>query len=124
MKTPFFKKFSSALLLVIVLHLSLVATNVLHGNLSQALWIDGLILVLFGLGILIVIPGFKTGSETFALRFLGLTTIQILVMMFLMVGIIFGRIEDARYWAFTALILFGIILAIQSVLFVQQVNKK
>lgn len=124
MKTPFFKKFSSALLLVIVLHLSLVATNVLHGNLSQALWIDALILVLFGLGILIVIPGFKTGSETFALRFLGLTTIQILVMMFLMVGIIFGRIEDARYWAFTALILFGIILAIQSVLFVQQVNKK
>lgn len=124
MKTPFFKKFSSALLLVIVLHLSLVATNVLHGNLSQALWIDGLILVLFGLGILIVIPGFKTGSETFALRFLGLTTIQILVMMFLMVGIIFGRIEDARYWAFTALILFGIILAIQSILFVQQVNKK
>lgn len=124
MKTPFFKKFSSALLLVIVLHLSLVATNVLHGNLSQALWIDGLILVLFGLGILIVIPGLKPGSETFALRFLGLTTIQILVMMFLMVGIIFGRIEDARYWAFTALILFGIILAIQSVLFVQQVNKK
>lgn len=124
MKTPFFKKFSSALLLVIVLHLSLVATNVLHGNLSQALWIDALILVLFGLGILIVIPGFKTGSETFALRFLGLTTIQILVMMFLMVGIIFGRIEDARYWAFTALILFGIILAIQSILFVQQVNKK
>lgn len=124
MKTPFFKKFSSALLLVIVLHLSLVATNVLHGNLSQALWIDGLILVLFGLGILIVIPGLKPGSETFALRFLGLTTIQILVMMFLMVGIIFGRIEDARYWAFTALILFGIILAIQSILFVQQVNKK
>ena len=124
MKTPFFKRISISLILVIALHLILVATNVLHGNILQALWIDGLLLVLFVLGILIVLPGLKPGSDTFALRFLGLTTMQILVMMFLLVGIIFGKIEDARYWAFSTLIVFGILLTIQSVLFVQQVNRK
>ncbi len=124
MKTPFFKRFSISLLVVIAIHLVLVATHVLHGELLQALWIDGLLLTLFALGILIVLPGLKPGSDTFALRFLGLTTMQILVMMFLLVGIIFGKIEDARYWAFSTLIIFGILLAIQSVLFVQQVNRK
>jgi hypothetical protein len=124
MKTPFFKQFSSLLVIVIALHLILVATNVLHGNLSQALLVDGILFVLFALGIIIVVPGLKPGSDTFALRFLGLTTMQILVMMFLLVGIIFGKIDDARYWAFSALIVFGILLAIQSILFVKQVNRK
>lgn len=111
-------------MIVIALHLILVATNLLHGNILQALWIDGLLFVLFALGILIVLPGLKPGSDTFALRFLGLTTMQVLVMMFLLVGIIFGKIDDARYWAFSTLIVFGILLTIQSVLFVQQVNRK
>lgn len=124
MKTPFFKRFSISLMIVIALHLILVATNLLHGNILQALWIDGLLFVLFALGILIVLPGLKPGSDTFALRFLGLTTMQVLVMMFLLVGIIFGKIDDARYWAFSTLIVFGILLTIQSVLFVQQVNRK
>ncbi len=124
MKTPFIKQFSSSLILILVLHLILVATNVLHGNLAQALWIDGIIFVLFALGILIILPGLKPGSDSFALRFLGLTTLQILVMMFMMVGIIFGKIVDARYWAFSALILFGILLMIQSILFVIKVNRK
>ena len=83
-----------------------------------------LISVLLAVGIFMVLPGLKPGSDTFSLRFLGMTTMQILVMMFLLVGIIFGKIEDARYWAFSTLIIFGIILAIQSILFVQQVNKK
>ena len=124
MKTPFFKQFSITLILVLVLHLILVATHVLHGNMTQALMVDGILFVLFALGILVVLPGLKKGSDTFALRFLGLTTMQLLVMMSLLVGIIFGKIEDARYWAFSALIIFGILLAIQSILFVKQVNKK
>lgn len=124
MKTPFFKTFSTSLVLVIVLHLILVATGVLHGNLAQALIVDGVLFVLFALGVFMVLPGLKPGSDSFSLRFLGLTTMQILVMMFLLVGIIFGKIEDARYWAFSTLIIFGILLAIQSILFVQQVNRK
>ena len=124
MKTTFFKQFASSVVFVIVLHLLLVATHVLHGNLAQALLVDGVLFVLFGLGTLIVVPGLKPGSDSFALRFLGLTTMQILVMMFLLVGIIFGKIEDTRYWAFSTLIIFGILLAIQSILFVKQVNKK
>ncbi len=124
MKTPFFKHFSITLVLVFTLHLTLVATNVLPGNMAQAFLIDGVLFALFALGVFIVLPGLKPGSDTFSLRFLGLTTMQILVMMFLLVGIIFGKIEDTRYWAFSALILFGIILAVQSVLFVMQVNKK
>lgn len=124
MNTPFFKRFSISLVLVIVLHLILVATHVIHGEIAQALIIDGILFALFALGTLIVLPGLKKGSDTFALRFLGLTTMQILVMMFLLVGIIFGKIVDARYWSFSTLIIFGILLAIQSILFVQQVNKK
>lgn len=124
MKTSFFKQFSIALVLVFVLHLVLVGTSILPGNMAQALLVDGVLFALFALGIFLVLPGLKPGSDSFSLRFLGLTTMQILVMMFLLVGIIFGKIEDTRYWAFSALILFGIVLAIQSVLFVIQVNRK
>ncbi len=124
MKTPFFKRFSVSLVLVIVFHLILIATHLLPGNMPQALLVNGVLFVLFALGIFLVLPGLKKGSDTFALRFLGLTTMQILGMMFLLVGIIFGKMEDARYWAFSALIIFGVLLAIQSVLFIQQVNKK
>jgi hypothetical protein len=75
-------------------------------------------------GIFIILPGLKKDSEYFAMRFIGLTTLQMLSMMTLIAVLIFGNLSEPRYWAFTAIILFAFLLSIQSFLFIKEVNKK
>lgn len=124
MQTIFFKRFTLILALVIVVHFALVASHLIPGQLKEALITDGTILVIFLLGILIILPGFKGSADNFALRFIGLTTLQMLSMLALIVVLIFGKVQDARYWGFTAISIFIGLLAVQSYLFVREINRK
>ena len=124
MQTIFFKRFSLILAVVILGHLALVLTHVIPGQLKEALIVEGVLAAIFLLGILIILPGFKAGAENFALRFLGLTTLQMLSMLTLILILIVGKLPDMRYWAFSAISIFAVLLAAQSFLFIKEVNKK
>ena len=124
MQTIFFKRFTLILAVVILGHLALVLTHVIPGQLKEALIVEGVLAGIFTLGILIILPGFKADAENFALRFLGLTTLQMLSMLTLILILIVGKLPDMRYWAFSAISLFIVLLAAQSFLFIKEVNKK
>lgn len=124
MQTIFFKRFTLVLAIVFLAHFILVLTHLIPGNFREALLVDGVLAVIFVLGILIILPGFKGAPDNFALRFLGLTTVQMLSMLSLILVLIFGKMPDARYWAFSAISIFIFLLAFQSVLFIREVNKK
>lgn len=124
MQTLFFKRFTLILSIVILGHFTLVLTHIIPGQLREALIVDAVLAVIFILGILIILPGFKGEPDNFALRFLGLTTLQMLSMLTLIIILIFGKLPDMRYWAFSAISIFVALLSVQSALFIKEVNKK
>jgi len=124
MKTLFFKQFTIVLAVVILGHLALLLGHAIPGNPGEGIIVHASIAVIFILGLLIILPGFKSGPDNFALRFMALTTVQMLSMLSLILVLIVGKWPDARYWAFTAISMFIFLLAVQSVLFIREVNKK
>jgi hypothetical protein len=124
MKTKFFKFFPFIMAIVLVSHFILVLTEKIQGEILQAIIVDGSLSLIFGVGIFIILPGLKKDSEYFAMRFIGLTTLQMLSMMTLIAVLIFGNLSEPRYWALTAITLFAFLLSVQSFLFVKEVNKK
>lgn len=110
--------------IVLISHFVLVLTEKIQGEILPAIIIDTSLAAIFGVGIFIILPGLKKDSEYFAMRFIGLTTLQMLSMMILIAVLIFGNLQDQRYWALTAIALFALLLSVQSFLFVKEVNKK
>lgn len=124
MKTKFFKFFPFVMAIVLVSHFLLVLTEKIQAEILQAIIVDGSLSLIFGVGIFIILPGLKKDSEYFAMRFIGLTTLQMLSMMTLIAVLIFGNLSEPRYWALTAITLFAFLLSVQSFLFIKEVNKK
>jgi hypothetical protein len=124
MKTLYFKRFTLVLAIVLLGHLGLLLSGLIPGNPDQGLIVLGSILLIFVLGFLIILPGFKKGPENFAMRFMALTTVQLLLMLTLILILITVKVPDARYWGFTAISIFIFLLAVQSFLFIREVNRK
>lgn len=124
MNTQFFKYFPFVMVIVLLTHFLLVLTEKIHGEVLQAIIVDASLTGIFGVGIFIILPGLKKDSEYFAMRFIGLTTLQMLSMMTLIAVLIFGNLSEPRYWALTAITLFAFLLSVQSFLFIKEVNKK
>lgn len=124
MKTKFFKFFPLIMAIVLISHFVLVVTEKIQGEILQAIIVDSSLSAIFGVGIFIILPGLKKDSEYFAMRFIGLTTLQMLSMMTLIAVLIFGNLSEPRYWALTAISLFAFLLSVQSFLFIKEVNKK
>lgn len=122
--TKFFKYFPFVMVVVLLTHFLLVLTEKIQGEILQAVIVDASLGAIFGVGIFIILPGLKKDSEYFAMRFIGLTTLQMLSMMTLIAVLIFGNLSEPRYWALTAITLFAFLLSIQSFLFIKEVNKK
>jgi hypothetical protein len=124
MNTKFFKYFPFVMVIVLLTHFLLVLTEKIKGEILQAVIVDTSLSAIFGVGIFIILPGLKKDSEYFAMRFIGLTTLQMLSMMTLIAVLIFGNLSEPRYWALTAITLFAFLLSVQSFLFIKEVNKK
>ncbi|MES2588288.1 MAG: hypothetical protein V4622_04855 [Bacteroidota bacterium] len=114
----------SLALSILVLHLILVYSAILPGKLEIMSYIDLTIAIIFVSGFAIAFTGVKLGAENFNLRFLLTTTLQMLLMLGLILILTFKKIGDTRVVGFTAISLFIILLAIQSVALIRAVNKK
>ena len=113
------KQFLFSLLAVFGLYLGLVNLNViLIDKIVAAEIVLGLAIV-FVLGSVIISPALNKGADEFALKFLLLTTVQML-SIFGIVGVLaFRKVPDFRLIGFNVISVFCILLFIQSFLLVK-----
>jgi uncharacterized membrane protein len=86
--------------------------------------VAGMLAVLFLGGLLIVAPGLQKDAENFTLRFLVLTTIQMMGVLFFILGVVFLKLDQAKAMGFQLIAIFGVLLVVQSVLLVKILSKK
>jgi hypothetical protein len=114
----------SLMLSLILFHLLLVNFSILPGNIASMIYVDLSIFFIFIVGILVTFPGIKKGGENFSIRFLLITTIQMLSMLSIILVLAFKKIEGVKVLGFSAIILFISLLAIQSFVLIRAMNKK
>jgi hypothetical protein len=113
------KQFLLAMLAVVGLYFGLVNLNVILINKIIAAEIVAGMAIVFVLGIVIISPALNKGADEFALKFLLLTTVQML-SIFGIVGVLaFRKVPDFRSIGFNIISLFCILLFIQSFLLVK-----
>lgn len=117
--------------LIVFIHLLLIHFNVLKGELSTALTIDGILSILPLMSVIILYTRNKN-KDTFAQRYLIVTTFQFIGFLSGILGMVYGRIPDVKYWSFSTLVIFLLVLIIQTVILLrsmisntsEQSNKK
>lgn len=110
--------------LILIAHLSLVFLKILPGDFNILLAVNGFLAFLFVGGILIAAPGIKKGGESFAQRFLILTTGQLLLMMTLILILTFSKVPNSKALGFNAISVFVILLFTQSIYLIKKINQK
>ena len=78
-----------------------------------------LIPVLFVVGAVIMIPGFKKGPENFVGRFMILTTFQMLAVLSTIAAVWYVRKSNLRDFGFQLIVLFILLMVVQSVLLIR-----
>jgi len=113
----------AAYFLILITHLALVFFQVVPGALQVVSGIDAFLAVIFSGALLIAMPGVNKGGETFVQRFLIITTVQLLTMLGLIIVLTFSKVTGAKALGFSSIILFMILLVIQSVFLVNKIKK-
>lgn len=116
-------RFILILLGTLITYFGLVKLSVLPISMLHAFVICLSIFMVFTLGLLIIAPGLVQGPEKFVMRFLVLTTFQLIAAMSILLAFVVSKQADVRTLCFHFIGLFAIILSIQSVLLVQINNK-
>ncbi len=75
--------------------------------------------LLFGVGTLIIAPGLNRTAENFVMRFLILTTLQMIALLSVIVALIYIQFEDFRTIVIHSLALFLFFMIFQSFLLVR-----
>jgi len=118
----YYSRFSWSILLVFALYLSFVFPGILPIKQIHALIITGSIAIIFALGMLIIAPGLNKDPENFVLRFLVLTTVQMLIALILVAVLMVLKLKGGKIIGFHFLGLFIVLLIIQS-FFLIRINK-
>lgn len=116
-------QFFLSLLSILLIYLAFIYTRILSLNLSSALTVSGILLLIFALGTLIIAPSLNKDAERFAISFLLLTTVQMLLVFGIIAVIIFKHIPNFRAISFHFIALFCLLLALQSALLIRLKNK-
>lgn len=108
---------------VLALYLGLIYSGILKFNSQNALIISLADMGIFLLGTLIIAPALNKDHETFLLRFLLLTTLQLLLVFGIIAAIAFMKIAGAKMLGFHFAGIFFVLLIIQTVLLVKVSNE-
>jgi len=111
-----------SLLVVLGAYVALVQGHVLQLDEKHALIISLTICIIFGGGIPLITPSFRQDPEKFVGRFLVLTTVQLLLAMSILLAFIVSEQSEAKLMCFHFIILFVIILIIQSLGLIKVAN--
>jgi hypothetical protein len=108
-------------LFIFTFHIILIALNILKGTLTTAFVIDG-ILAFFVLVSMRILYTHDKNEDTLAQRYLIVTTLQFIGFLSGVLGMVYGRIPDVKYWTFSALIIFLLILFTQTIFLLQSIT--
>ena len=118
----YFKSFLLTALGLIGIHIGLVDTFNLGISLIQALQIDGFVFVLFLLSSLIAAPSLDKDPEQFALRYLLLTTLQLLAPLGAVVLWMVSKVPHIQALGLNMVAMFGFFLTFQSIYFIRLIR--
>lgn len=118
----YFKSFLLTALGLIGIHIGLVDTFNLGISIFQALQIDGFIFVLFLLSSLIAAPSLDKDPEQFALRYLLLTTLQLLAPLGAVVLWMVSKVPHIQALGLNMVAMFGLFLTFQSIYFIRLIR--
>lgn len=119
-KARFFAfRFSVILFCILGLYYELVHIQVFHLSQNNVLLNIGALAFIFLLGLIIISPGLNRSPENFVMRFLILTTVQMLSVLSMILALVYTEFEDARNMGFHLIGVFCLLLAIQSVLLIR-----
>jgi hypothetical protein len=108
--------------ILLAIYLGIIFSGVLYLNKQTALVLAATNMGIFLLGALIIAPGLNKDPETFVLRFLLLTTVQLLTIFGVIIALAFMKIPDAKAIGFHLAGLFFVLLIVQTVLLVKVNN--
>jgi hypothetical protein len=117
------KQFFTAMLAVLTLYFLLEMMNVIPLHTEGLLLVLASIFTLFAIGILIIAGSLDRDAEQLAIKFLLLTTVQMLLVFGLVGFVVLTRMLDFRLVGFHLLGLFCTLLGIQSYLLITVKNK-
>lgn len=115
----FIFQFLTFLVLTIALYSLAVYMQWLTVETNHATIIVGVILAIFLLGILIISPGLNKSPENFVMRFLILTTVQMLSVLSVILALVYTKYPEAKTMGFHLIFIFCFLLATQSVLLIR-----
>ncbi len=116
------KRFFLSIIMLHALYFGLMVMQLIHLNFENAIIINTASFVIFLVGLLIISPSLNKDSETFSIKFLLMTTVQMLLFMLGILVILYGGLADQKItgFHFTGLFIAGLIL--QSVLLIKLKN--
>ncbi len=117
------KQFFTAMLAVLTLYFLLEMMNVIPLHTEGLLLVLASIFTLFAIGVLIIAGSLDRDAEQLAIKFLLLTTVQMLLVFGLVGFVVLTRMLDFRLVGFHLLSLFCTLLGIQSYLLITVKNK-
>lgn len=121
------KKYVSRLipivLLVIITHFVLVKLDFFEIIDRVAILMEIILGLLFMLGTVIVVPAFKQAPDQLVGKFMVLTTVQLLSVLALFGAFVYTKIPYFKVSIFHCLILFVVLMVIQSILLIGVVNR-
>jgi hypothetical protein len=119
----FLKQFFLSIASIVSFYFGMVSLQIIPINPFGAVLVSLTIAFIFLLGMLIIAPSLDKDAEQFAIKFLLLTTVQLL-LSFLVIGtVVFMRLEEFRRIGFHMVSLFVFLLGIQSFLLIRISNR-
>ena len=106
-----------------LIYLSMVYSGILLIDKKTSIFIVATCAGIFLIGTLIIAPGLNKNAEDFTLRFLLLTTVQMLIVFFIVGIMAFKQIDHVRIIGFHLLAIVVELLFLQSYLLVKINNK-
>ena len=110
--------------LIVFAHLISVYFQLFSVSFLSVLKLDIIVLLLFIGGGKLIAGGFEKAPDVFVNKFLILTTFQLLAIMAILMAMIYVKLPDFRGVAFHTISLFVMLLAVQSILLIETLNRK
>ena len=119
----FSKQFFLVIASIVSMYLGMVSLQIIPILSFGAVLVSLTIAFIFLLGMLIIAPSLDKDAEQFAIKFLLLTTVQLLLSFLIIGTVVFMRLEEFRRIGFHMVSLFVLLLGIQSFLLIRISNR-
>ena len=120
----YLQRLISLALVTVALHIVTIALGLFSVDFNSIVKLDIIVFLLFIGGGKLIAGGFDKAPAIFVNKFLILTTFQLLAIMAILMAMVYVKLPAFRAVAFHTISIFVILLAVQSILLVETLNRK